>query len=265
MKYKIWLYTLCYNEMDILPFCVDYWVKLGVEKVIVFDNYSTDGSDKYLKKFPWIEVRKFNSGNGMNDIIHQQIKNRCWTEAKGKADFVIVCDCDEWLWSNDLETELDKMKEGGYNVLGNKWYALTGDKPLEQVMNEYRKENKYLHQILQRGYQQYINHQEHYHNFGKFLLIDPNKIDYINWSVGQHILFGIKPYFKLYVSDKIFTFHLNKGFNEDYYVNRRIIMADRLSDMNKMYGMGVEYFTPEGKTRLEYRANKAKSIDLTEL
>ena len=47
-KYKIHVYVVCWNEIDIAPFVVDYW-KQYAQKVVVFDNGSTDGTIDYLK------------------------------------------------------------------------------------------------------------------------------------------------------------------------------------------------------------------------
>lgn len=65
---KIYVYTFCYNEIDILPFIIEYW-KQYATKVIVYDNDSTDGSDLYLKQYDWIEVRKYNTNNTFNPYI----------------------------------------------------------------------------------------------------------------------------------------------------------------------------------------------------
>ena len=268
MKYKLHLVTLCYNEIDILPYCLDYWRRLGVDKAVVWDNYSDDGSYEYLSEIPWIEVRRFQS-DGHNDIIHQQIKHQAFREEKekGECDFLYLCDIDEWLWCKNMyvfDDTLDLMMYKGNNVLCNPWYALCGDKSPEQTMKEYV-QGKYLHQILQRGYKQYINHTLGYGDWGKFLLINMRATDDITFSVGQHILYGIRPHFKPYYSQDIITFHLNKGFSEEHFVVKRVKMARRLSDTNVRFGMGVEYFTPEEKARQEYRNNVTNSIDVSEL
>lgn len=261
---KIHLYTLCYNEMPILPFVIDYWIRLGVTKAVVYDNYSTDGSDKYLSNYDWIEVRKFAS-DGLNDVIHQTIKNSCWKESKDDADFVIVCDIDECLWSHlPISLYLEEMKKQRCNVLCNPWYALCGDKSIDEVRKEYR-EGTYLHQIIGNGYKQYINHTKGFSDYGKFILINPNEIEDIQWSVGQHILFSVKPHFKPYITNDIITFHINKGLNEDMFVNRRLTIGKRLSNTNKMYGCGVEYMKKEEEIRQEYRNNQAKAIDISKL
>lgn len=42
-------FTFCYNEIQILPFVVDYWKHMNAH-VTVYDNESNDGSYEFLKK-----------------------------------------------------------------------------------------------------------------------------------------------------------------------------------------------------------------------
>jgi len=49
------VHTFCWNEMEILPFVVQYWKRFA-DKVFVYDNGSDDGSVEYLKKFDFVEV-----------------------------------------------------------------------------------------------------------------------------------------------------------------------------------------------------------------
>lgn len=254
MKYNIHLYTLCYNEIDVLPFAVQYWSKLGVSKVVVYDNGSTDGSLEYMSLFPWIEVRHFET-EGQNDIVHRYIKNECWKESKGKADFVIVCDMDEFIYSNDMDDVLDEMKKGGYNVLGTKWYMMCFDKrPMYDP-------DKFLHQQGDKFYPQVINHTKEWRHLGKFMLFDPNLVDSMNYSVGCHVSYPT-PFIKLLETDKAYAIHVNKGFSEDYFVERRRIMGKNLSDVNRKWNMGIEYLRSEEDCRKEYRYYQANSINV---
>lgn len=258
---KIDLYCLCYNEEFIIPWIIQYWDKLisdGIDlHVYVYDNNSTDKSVEMLSQYDWITINYFTT-SGQDDIIQAQIKNSVWYNSKGKADFVVVSDFDEIIWSNNLIEELQYMKDNGYNVLGTPWYAFCGDE-----MPEYD-ENKYLHQLIKKGYKQYINHHPSYKHLGKFMLFDPNLIDSMHYSVGCHIS-NPTPYIKLYETDKIVEFHINKGFSENYFVSRRKIMADNLSSTNRMNGMCTEYWQPEEKTREEYRKYQKESIDISNM
>lgn len=258
---KLILYTLCFNEADIIPYVVDYWKNLQSQldefNVVVFDNYSSDNSVELLSKYPWIEIRQFQS-DGHNDIIQAQIKNVCWLEAKGKADFVIVQDFDEILWTHQLREELKYMKDNDLNVMATKGWTFCGSETPQY------QEGKYLHQLVKRGYYQYMNHMAQFKQFFKFMLIDPNKLDTMNWSVGNHIC-NPKPSMRLYESEKTIVFHINKGLSEQYFVDKRKRMGERLSQLNKRYGMGVEYLKSEEATREEYKQYQANSIDISNL
>lgn len=257
------LYTLTYNEQDIVPFILQYWTSIlqqGIDlHCYIYDNYSTDNTVQLLSQCPYVEIRHFESGDGHNDIIHQQLKQNCWLESKGRADWCCVCDFDEILWSQDLLSELTYAEENNFNVIGMKWYAFCGDSFPQYT------EEKYLHQLVKKGYKQYINHVEQFKHLGKFILFNPNKVDYILWSVGQHILHKLIPYMRLYITNKIVTFHVNKGLGEDYFVEKRKRMNKRLSQTNKKYGMGIEYGLPEEEMRKEYKKYQAESEDISNL
>lgn len=257
MKNKIILYTLAYNESDIVEYFIDYCLKLGVEKAVVYNNESTDDTVEKLSKYPWIEVRNFHT-DGMTDDIHAIIKNNCWKEQKGNKDtWCIICDFDEWLYSPNIDLVIDKMNKNGCSVLGTKWYGICNDStpPYEQ--------GKLLHQQSTKFYLQDVN--RNFPELGKFMLINPNMIDDMGWSVGNHICNPIGT-FKLYIAEpnECFAIHLNKGLSEDYFVTKRKKMAERLSILNKMKGYCYEYSFPEEKSRQEYREYQKNSFDIND-
>lgn len=254
MKNKIVLYTLTYNESDIVEYFVDYCLNLGVEKAVVYDNESTDDTVQKLSRYPWIEIRKFHT-DGMTDDIHAIIKNNCWKEQRGKGTWCVVCDFDEWLYSKDIDYVIDKMERNNCSVLGTKWYAICNDStpPYES--------GKLLHEQSTKFYLQDVN--RNYPDLGKFMLINPDMIEDMGWSVGNHIC-NPRGNFKLYVAphSEAFTIHLNKGFSEDYFVEKRKKMALRLSALNKMKGYCYEYSFPEEQNRQEYKRHQEESFDI---
>lgn len=260
MKHQIILCTLAYNEEDIVDYAVDYWKNLGVTKSIVYNNYSTDSTVEKLKAYgDWIEIRNFKT-EGQNDVVQAQIKNGIINEFKGKDVWLLVCDFDEWLYSKDIDSLIDKMEEGGYTCLGTQWYAICNDStpPYQNGV--------LLHQQSSKLYKQYINHMPQYRHLGKFMLINPNKIEAMNWSVGNHICHPTGD-FKLYIADinEAVAIHLNKGLSEDYFVNKRKRMGEHLSMTNRLYGMCVEYNIGEKQCREEYRKYQAESININQI
>lgn len=252
------LFTLCWNEAKIIPYVIDYWKHLRSQvdgfRVTVFDNCSSDDSERILSRYDWIDVRHFES-NGLNDIIQRRIKDDAWKEARGRCDFVIVCDLDEVLYSVDLRGELNRMKEGGYNVLGTPLYTLCGD-----CVPLYRSD-KLLHESIGMAYCQRTNVS--HPNLAKFMLFDPNITDEMNPSVGWHLC-NPSP-FRLYESGKVFCIHIDKGLDEDFFVERRRVLRDRLSNENKRRGYSLEYSFSDEEQRKIYRENQAKAIDINEV
>ena len=84
---KIEVFTICWNEMAILPFAVDYWRRFA-SRVTVYDNGSTDGSVEWLKQnaSDLVTVVPFDTGGHKNNTIHCNMKNDYWKQARGRAD-----------------------------------------------------------------------------------------------------------------------------------------------------------------------------------
>lgn len=251
---KIDLYTICYNEMDILPFCVDYW-KRFCNHAYVFDNGSTDGSIKFLGQFDWIDVIHYDS-DGFDDEMLLHIKNNAWKHSRGVSDWVVVCDCDEVLYSNHLEEELKYMSDNDYTAMGNVWYSFFGDhKP------EYH-EGKLLHELVIKGAKQSINYRDK--SIGKIILFNPNEIKEMGYVPGCHDN-KTEGNYKLYKSDKVWTFHIDKGFGIDYKMEKYKILSARRSEKNKMYGWGIHYDFPREEVERHYNEGIFNSIDLRTL
>lgn len=257
IEMKIDLYTICYNEMDILPFCVDYWKRFA-SHVYVFDNYSTDGSVEFLSqdKFAdWITIIPYKS-DGCDDRMLLSIKNGAWKNSRGKADWVVACDCDEIIYSNHLEEELEYMNENGYTAMGNVWYSFFGDRKPDY------EEGKLLHELVVRGAKQSINYADE--SIGKIILFNPNEIVDINYVPGCHDVNPVGNY-NLYKSNMVYTFHVDKGFGIDYKMAKYKILAERRSPANKMYGWGIHYEFPREQVESHYNEGIRNSIDMRTL
>lgn len=256
MKYKIHVYVLCWNEIDILPFVVDYW-KQFAEKVVIFDNGSDDGSIEYLSQYSWIDVRHYES-NGIDDTIYIKIKNNCWKESKGIADFVVVGDMDECLYSPVLEQELDYMKANNMTMCGPRQYALQGD-----YYPEYQP-GKFLHEIITRVRFQKSHHSTWCDTSGKLMLFNPNEIEETNYGPGCHTTSPIGNV-KLYDGNKIFCIHINRGFGAEYNIKRSRILQHRNSPENKKKGYAIHYSYSDERIRSDYQKGIERSIDILDI
>jgi hypothetical protein len=91
------LYTLCWEEADMLGFFFrhyDPWV----DRYVVYDDGSTDGSLAVLAAHPKVELRTFvRSDEGSFCLSHKAMQDEVWKESRGEADWVVVTAIDEHL------------------------------------------------------------------------------------------------------------------------------------------------------------------------
>jgi hypothetical protein len=100
-------YIIAFNEEKILPWVLNYHSRF-FDQIFVYDNMSYDTSDVIYKKYPKVIVIKFDSQNKFNNRIITKIKNNAYQQSRGIADWVVVSDCDELLYHENL---LDKLQE----------------------------------------------------------------------------------------------------------------------------------------------------------
>lgn len=94
----IHLYTLCWNEADMLGFFFrhyDPWI----DRYVIYDNGSTDGSLDLLQAHPRVELRRFERSRADSFVLsHQALQNQVWKESRGTADWVVITAIDEHLF-----------------------------------------------------------------------------------------------------------------------------------------------------------------------
>ena len=91
------LYTLCWNEADMLPFFFNHY-DTWVDRYYIHDDGSTDGSLDILHAHPKVEVRRFERCYPESFVLsHQAFQNETWKESRRDADWMIITALDEHL------------------------------------------------------------------------------------------------------------------------------------------------------------------------
>lgn len=106
--------TTTYNVSEKIPYVMPYYERMEIDKLIVYDNGSTDNTIELLSRYPFIEIRYFDTNNSFDDNAILEIKNTVWRDYIDEYDWCIVCDFDEVLYSkrNFKEVLQEKSMEG---------------------------------------------------------------------------------------------------------------------------------------------------------
>lgn len=238
-------YAVCWNEEKMLPFMFDYYERF-VDQFTIYDNYSDDGSETIIKSHKNARLFKFKS-DGFNDSIHQNIKNDCWKRSRGKADFVIVCDMDEFLYHPEMTEFLNDAISKGYTLFHTEGYDMYSEKYPDYD------EGVLLTEKVRRG----IRHEY----FDKPIVFDPNRIVEIRYEVGAHKAYPIGVVRKNNSSDTLKLLHY-KNIGLKRLVERNRLYAARLSDENLQKEYGHEYLKEEQRFVDEFLDNEQKSTQV---
>lgn len=253
------VYTLCYNEMAIAPFVVDYWkrIKECVDDfhVFVYDNQSTDGSREFLSKFDWISIINLDMPN-IRDDYFVKIKDIIWKQSKDEADFVIVSDFDEVIYSSDLHSALEDMKKRNCCLLRPIWFNACSEKY-----------PKYIHGKLYHEIQPNVVRGK-----SKCILFNPNDIKDIHYSIfcndcnPEFVNDGGGNFEKFYdkYNKSIYAFHLN-DLGADYLVYKYHHRRNRLSIENRNRGWRINYLYTDSKIRKIHNENFSHSFSIMNL
>lgn len=132
----IWVFTICKDEAALIKYFLRHYSTFA-DRIIVFDEQSTDGTREALAACPLVELREW-QGRGLDDEAFVRAINTVYLEARGKADWVMWPDIDELLYAPDVRAVLAEATEDMVLARG---YALisangipTGDGQLYEIV-----------------------------------------------------------------------------------------------------------------------------------
>lgn len=137
-----WLYCIFSNEAQILPFFLRHYAP-QVDRLILFDNASTDNSRALIAPYRNVEVYDYGGARPVMDSVSgAQFASTQYHEARGIADLVLWVDCDEFLYPNGVSLRealraihaqnIRAIRSCGYQMFSDSFP--TGDTPItEQI------------------------------------------------------------------------------------------------------------------------------------
>lgn len=203
-------FVIAWNEERLIQQYID-WYKPFVDNITVIDNYSTDNTVDIAVSNN-CTIKKYGDKT-QNNLLMKQAKEACWKNSK--ADWVIVGDMDEFLYSENLLKILENInativKPFGYQMVSEKFA------PVETVKTGTRD------QMLD-----------------KCILFKPRSIVDINYDFGCH---NAKPTGNViyYHNDDIKLFHYSYLGRENWKARCRRY-RDRMSKWDLDNGAGTHY------------------------
>ena len=220
-------YCVCWNEERMLPFVFSYYERF-VSRFTIYDNYSTDRSEALVSARPDAAMRKFGIKGVFDDAENQRVKNHCWKQSRGKADLVVVCDTDEFVYHPDLQHHLASLVKQGISfpdVQGYEMFSISYPDPNEGLITDQ----------IKRGYTSPY--------FCKHIIFDPHRIVETNYTPGAH---KASPVGIVKVgSEKLKVLHF-KHIGKEQWIERNRKLGNKLSAYNKDNNLGFHYtFSPE--------------------
>ena len=250
-KTKIWLtkklkgikkpiihyYCVCWNEEVMLPYIFNDHADF-VNHFYICDNGSSDNSLKIIENHPNASVIHYDSNNEFNVQTNTHIKNQIWKRSRGKADYVIVCDADEFLYHSDLQGFLKNTKHSIFRAKG--FDMVTETMPEKSLVKNVKK-------------------GEFLWSQSKVIFFDPNKIVNINFVEGCHYCFpyGIVSFSKWEV--KLLHY---KFLTLDYLMSRVNSFRQKYSPELRKKGFGAHYYNNDERhhNRFNHLVEKGEDV-----
>ncbi len=228
-KPRIHYYAPACNEELILPFLFRHYAR-WVDRFVVYDSDSTDGSVELLRRTPKVEIRTvpWTQPDSMVASL-RDLHNTCWKESRGTADWVIVADIDEFLYHPDFLNYLRKCRRRGVTCIPALGY--------EMVSDRFPQPDGTLLSTVRRG----VPHRM----MSKLRLFDPNAVEETNFGPGGH---EASPTGRIVYPkrDEMLLLHY-KSLGADYLCRRFAMMETTRRARDIARNWSHHYRTPEAQ------------------
>jgi glycosyltransferase involved in cell wall biosynthesis len=249
---KITVYTVCFNEELMLPHFLNHYSRIA-HKIVVYDNQSTDNSMSLVRDYSNVEVHSFNTGGRFSELTLTSIRENCWRN--DNADYVIVCDVDEFLYCDNVDLPEFLSARADYSVFQPLGFEMVAD----QFPKDYTRS---IHDQVQVGV--------YSRGYSKMVLFDPNRICAMNFSPGSHCARPIGRLVNIYRADRRLgkatgydlklLHYKNLGF--EYRESRHRCLAKRLrTDALRARDYGFHYALEKREQLAQFRKLRRRAYN----
>jgi glycosyltransferase involved in cell wall biosynthesis len=222
---KIKVVTVCKNEERIMPFFINHY-EPWVDEILIIDGYSTDKSIEIAmdlgKGKTKIKTWPTDTGQYVDDVLLQEIRNNAWKDGAENFDWMIVCDNDELLYHpkiHDMLLQFKNQRVTYPRIIGYDMVSLDFPDAILPI----------THQV-KRGIRSGA--------YTKNIIFNPQKITDMRWIPGSH---GASPIGEVvpqkYWEDVLKLLHYRR-LSYAYHIDKAKIAHSRMGEVNLKSGMG---------------------------
>lgn len=229
---NIEIYAPCHQEARILPYFMRHYNQYG--QVFLFEGDSTDDSRKIAQDLGAI-VLDLDTGGQTRDDILMDLRNNCWKQSK--ADWVMVVDCDEFIYHPNFVEYLSTIPE-----------TIVLPRTFEMIADVFPTTQGQIYEEVQYGFE----------TTSKMYLFKPGKVKNMAFGAGSH---SAQPEGEVYINrtSEIIAMHM-RHLSVERVLRRNAHYATRMSEVNKKNGWGWHVTMPEDDVRRYFNENRQRVI-----
>jgi len=243
---EVHLYTIVWNEEEMLPFFFRHYDSL-VTRYVVYDDNSTDHTLEMLASHDRVEVRPFVRTRPDSYVLSaRSLHNSVWKESRRRADWVIITAVDEHLY-HPVGLGRYLMRAGRRGVTAVPALAF------QMVTDVFPSPQEYLARTHRCGVP--------LDSFNKLSVFNPNAIEETRYGIGRH---WAAPEGRVqYPSqDQLLLFHY-KFLGIDYLLRRYALLSTGLGVGDKSRQFGFKYDLPHSELQAEFAELRRTALEAT--
>ncbi len=166
---KVWIFSAIRDEVYMVNFFLRHYEKFA-DEIHVFDDGSTDGTLEILRAHPKVTVHPINMG-GLDEAKMLALAYENYPMARGKADYVMWVDMDEFIYHPRMIEALEYHAAFGCEVIRPLGFNMMGAVPVDDGHSQ-------IWELLRTGIRAEV--------YSKPVVFNPAIT--IRWSHGKHKL-----------------------------------------------------------------------------
>jgi len=216
-------YAITWNEARVLGFFFRHYDPV-VDRYVIFDDGSTDGTLDMLRAHPKVELRRLQRSHPDSLVLSMlDVYNEAWKESRDKADWVFISNIDEHLHHPRLADYLAECRSRGVTAIPALGYQM--------VSAVFPDAAAKLSDTVRQGAPNL--------SMSKLQIFDPNAVREINYEPGRH---RARPRGRIRwpARDELMNLHY-KLLERDYVRDRHAAMGKALGAGDIKQGFALAY------------------------